>query len=87
MFLFETEAFVNKRKMILISIDSFVGSDLNIMRQYPNFKYLLDRSSVVYSNETTYPSYTHSIHTSISTGCYPATHGVISNEHSEPGNL
>jgi len=78
---------MQKKKMILISIDSFVGSDLNIMKQYPNFKYLLDRSSVVYSNLTTYPSYTHSIHTSISTGCYPGTHGVISNEHSEPGNL
>lgn len=78
---------MQKRKMILVSIDSFVGSDLNIMRQFPNFRYLLDRSSVVYSNLTTYPSYTHSIHASISTGCYPGTHGIISNEHSEPGNL
>lgn len=78
---------MSKRKMILISIDSFVGSDLEIMRKLPNFSSLLEKSSVVYSNQTTYPSYTHSIHTSISTGCYPATHGVNSNEHPEPGNL
>lgn len=76
-----------QRKMILISIDSMVNADLEILRGLPHMGQLLEKASIVKNNLTTYPSYTHSIHTSISTGCYPGTHGVISNEHFEPGNL
>ena len=78
---------MNKKRMILISVDSMVSSDLEILKKLPNFGYLLERSSIVKDNLTTYPSYTHSIHTSIFTGCYPGTHGVISNEHFVPGSL
>ena len=78
---------MEKRKMILISIDSMVCEDLAFLRTLPNFGRILQKASVVKRNLTTYPSYTHSIHTSISTGCYPGKHGVISNEHFEYGNL
>lgn len=75
------------KKMILISIDSMVSADLEWMKTLPNLGSLIKRSSIIKNNLTTYPSYTHSIHASISTGCYPGKHGVISNEHFEPGNL
>lgn len=78
---------MQKNKTILVSIDSMVCDDLPYLRTLPNFGHLLKNASVVKRNLTTYPSYTHSIHTSISTGCWPATHGVISNEHFEFGNL
>ena len=78
---------MEKRKLIVISIDSMVTEDLEIIRQMPHMGKLLERSSIIRRNLTTYPSYTHSIHTSISTGCYPGTHGVIGNEHFDPGNM
>lgn len=62
---------MEKRKLIVISIDSMVTEDLEIIRQMPHMGKLLERSSIIRRNLTTYPSYTHSIHTSISTGCYP----------------
>lgn len=78
---------MEQRKLIVISIDSMVTEDMEIFRNMPNMGYLLKNSSVIKRNTTTYPSYTHSIHTSISTGCYPGTHGVIGNEHFDPGNM
>ncbi len=78
---------MEKPRMILISIDSMINDDLEILRRLSNFGTLLRKASTVKNMLTTYPSYTHSIHTSISTGCYPGSHGVISNEHFEPGVL
>ena len=78
---------MKERKLIVISIDSMVTEDLEIIRTMPHMGKLLEKSSVIRRNMTTYPSYTHSIHTSISTGCYPGTHGVIGNEHFDPGNM
>lgn len=78
---------MDKRKLIVISIDSMVTEDLEIIKTMPHMGKLLENSSVIKRNMTTYPSYTHSIHTSISTGCYPGTHGVIGNEHFDPGNM
>lgn len=78
---------MEKRKLIVISIDSMITEDMEVFKDMPNMGYLLKNSSVIKRNTTTYPSYTHSIHTSIMTGCYPGTHGVIGNEHFDPGNM
>lgn len=75
------------RKLIVISIDSMVKEDLEIIKKLPNMGKLLEKSSVILENEATYPTLTHSIHTSIATGCYPGKHGVIGNEHFVPGDF
>ena len=69
------------KKLIVISIDSFVTEDLGILRTLPHFARVLDGASLVLRNRTTYPSLTHSVHTSIQTGCNPGRHGVVNNEH------
>ena len=74
-----------EKKLIVISIDSMIEDDLEILKGLPNFAEVLNSSSVVRKMESTYPTLTHSIHTSILTGCYPLHHGVINNELFMPG--
>ena len=69
-----------KKKMIVLSIDSMIGEDLPLLNGLPNFSRILQESSVVRKMRSTYPTLTHSVHTSIQTGCYPGRHGVINNE-------
>ena len=72
------------KKLLVISIDSFVTEDLEIMKTLPNFSRVLESASLVKRNLTTYPSLTHSVHTSIQTGCRAGKHGVVNNEHFQP---
>lgn len=74
------------KKLFLISIDSMVTEDIGIMNKLPNFRRVIKDSSMLKNVVTTYPSLTHSVHTSIMTGCYPGTHGVINNDLFEPAN-
>ncbi|MDD3400566.1 MAG: ectonucleotide pyrophosphatase/phosphodiesterase [Eubacteriales bacterium] len=69
-----------KRRLLVISIDSMVEEDIPVMMALPNFKRVLEKSSIVKKMESTYPTLTHSIHTSIMTGCYPEHHHIINNE-------
>ncbi|EEG55567.1 hypothetical protein CLOSTASPAR_02347, partial [[Clostridium] asparagiforme DSM 15981] len=46
---------MEKRKLIVISIDSMVTEDLEIIRQMPHMGKLLERSSIIRRNLTTYP--------------------------------
>lgn len=73
-----------KKKLIVISIDSMVNEDLELMRSLPAFGEILEQASVVHGMTSTYPTLTHSIHTSILTGCYPEHHKVIHNEQYFP---
>lgn len=73
-----------ERKLLVISIDAMIGEDLELMRGLPAFGQVLEGSSVVYGMTSTYPTLTHSIHTSILTGCYPDRHRVIHNERFQP---
>ena len=57
-----------EKKLLVISIDSFITEDLEIMKTLPNFSRVLGEASVVKRNLTTYPTLTHSIHTTIQTG-------------------
>lgn len=78
---------MEKKRLLVISVDSMVTEDLAVLRQLKHFNEILSDSSVILRNEATYPTFTHSIHTSISTGCYPGKHGIIGNEFFEPGNM
>lgn len=73
-----------EKKLLVISIDSFITEDLEIMKTLPNFSRVLGEASVVKRNLTTYPTLTHSIHTTIQTGCRPGKHGVVNNEWFRP---
>lgn len=75
------------RRLLVISIDSMIEDDLRIIAKLDTLGDILGRSSVVWEMTSTYPTLTHSIHSSIITGCYPDRHGVISNERFIPGNL
>lgn len=69
-----------KKKLLVISIDSMVKEDTPLLRSLPNFQRVLNDACVVEEMESTYPTLTHSIHTSIMTGCYPEHHHIINNE-------
>lgn len=71
---------MEKKRLIVISIDSMVQQDIAVFKKMPSFQRILDGASIVEQMESTYPTLTHSIHTSIFTGCYPEHHGVINNE-------
>ena len=68
------------KKLLVISIDSMINEDLELMTAFPAFRELLEQSSIVHGMTATYPTLTHSVHTSMLTGCYPERHGVIHNE-------
>ena len=72
------------RKLLVVSIDSMINEDLELMRAMPAFRELLEHASVVHGMTATYPTLTHSVHTSILTGCWPEHHGVIHNEQFTP---
>ena len=76
-----------KKKLLVISIDSMVKEDMEIIRELPCMGQLIKKSSVILENEATYPTLTHSVHASILTGCTPMRHGIIGNEHFVPGDL
>ena len=44
-----------EKKLLVISIDTFITEDLEIMKTLPNFSRVLEESSVVERNLTTYP--------------------------------
>ena len=73
------------QKLIVMSIDSMITEDLEILRTLPNYARILDGASIVKRNLSTYPTLTHSVHGSIITGCRPGRHGSINNEHFLPG--
>lgn len=72
------------KKLLVISIDSLVNEDLEIMQTMPAFREIIEQASIVHNVTSTYPTLTHSIHTSILTGCYPQHHKVIHNEQFLP---
>lgn len=76
---------MEKKHLLVISIDSMVQQDIALFKKMPNFHRILEGASIVERMESTYPTLTHSIHASIFTGCYPERHGVINNEQFIPG--
>lgn len=77
---------MNENYMIIISMDAVDKKDFEILRELPNFKRLLEKSSYSSEVETVYPSLTYPAHVTIVTGKYPKNHGVINNFLIQPGN-
>lgn len=78
---------MNGNKLVVISMDALVQQDLELMKNMPAFKYLLENGSYVKDFRSIYPTLTYPCHTTMSTGCYPNKHGITGNEEiiEEPG--
>lgn len=70
---------MNDRHFIIVSFDALSSRDLQNIDHLPGFKRLMESSSYCLNVSSVYPSLTYPCHTSISTGMYPANHGVESN--------
>lgn len=68
-----------KKHLIVISFDAVSSKDLDILKNYPNFKYIMDNGAVIKNVDSVYPSLTYPAHTTIVTGKYPCNHGIINN--------
>lgn len=71
--------------LIVLSIDCLSSKDFPLLEELPNFKRLLNGAAVCKQVNTIYPSTTYPCHTSIITGNYPATHGIVNNTKLQPG--
>lgn len=67
-------------KVLVFCIDALCASDVQAMRELPNFGAFLRRAAVVERIEPVWPALTYCCHTSIITGCYVDRHGVDNNE-------
>lgn len=77
---------MDKKKLIIISLDSLSEEDLEFLQQQENFKGLLPQGTLVTSVVPPFVTNTYPIHTSVITGCYPEKHRIIDNLVFDPGN-
>lgn len=68
-----------KKKIIVLSEDALADVDMAYLSALPNFKRYLAGGATVKNFRSVFPTVTYLDHTSISTGCYPDKHGVLSN--------
>lgn len=71
-------------RVIIISLDAMGSRDLPFMETLPNFKKIMEHSSLCKNVSSVYPSLTYPAHTSIITGRKPVHHGVINNTLVQP---
>lgn len=67
------------KRLVVISLDALMVQDLEYLKTQPNFKNILEKSSIVKEFKTIYPSLTYPIHTTVITGKYPKDHGIYHN--------
>lgn len=71
---------MEKRKLIVISLDAFVYEDVEYAKTLPNFKEFLKDASTVDRVRSIYPTVTYPCHVTMVSGCYPDKHGIYNNE-------
>lgn len=67
-------------KVIVISIDAMIYSDIAEFEKLPNFSLITKHKAIAKNIHCIYPTYTYPCHTTIMTGCYPDKHGIYHNE-------
>lgn len=72
------------KKFIIISFDAVDVNDFKVLKEFKNFKRLIENSSYSDKVESVYPSLTYPAHVSISTGKLPNKHGIINNIQIQP---
>ncbi|MBC1499984.1 alkaline phosphatase family protein [Listeria weihenstephanensis] len=72
------------RYLQIISLDALGKADLEDLTDLPTLAFLKNNGTHVSAVETIYPSLTYPAHTTIMTGHYPKTHGIINNTKVQP---
>lgn len=70
---------MESKYLIVISFDAVSSEDIDKLKELDNFKYLIDRGSLITNVESVYPTLTYPAHATIMTGMYPKNHGIINN--------
>ena len=73
------------KKLCVFMLDALCSSDIEKMKEMPNFSLIFKEGSYVESIEPVYPALTYPCHTSIVTGCYVDRHGIFNNEKQQRG--
>jgi len=73
--------------LIVISFDCLSEHDVPLLRELPNFKAFIEKSSYCTKVETIYPSVTYPCHATIVTGNFPNRHGIVNNTFIQPGRI
>lgn len=71
--------------LVVISLDGLASADIELIKELPHFKQILESGSYVREVKGIYPTQTYPLHASIITGTYPQKHGIIANTRKEPG--
>lgn len=78
---------MEKKYLHILSFDGLSRVDIDKMKKLPAFREFFKEASGCINVKTVYPSLTYCAHTTISTGTYPARHGVINNTRVQPSRL
>lgn len=71
---------MTKKHLIVISLDAMGFRDLDELRHLtPHLNELIKRGTWVKKVQGIFPTLTYPSHTSIITGQYPVTHGIVNN--------
>ncbi len=77
---------MNKNKVVVISVDAMITSDIEILKEFEEAKPFFDDFAQGEKMLSVYPSLTYPCHVSILTGCYPNKHGIINNDLFDPND-
>ena len=70
---------MTRNKLFVFCLDALCTSDLDLMKEMPNFAWIFEKGSVVKHVEPIYPSFTYPCHCTIITGNTVKHHGVPHN--------
>lgn len=71
------------RHVVVVSVDAMVYEDLETLSKLYTFEEVWDRTARVDRVRSIYPSITYPCHSTMMTGVYPETHGIVNNEKPE----
>ena len=69
-----------KHKLIVISLDALQTDDLPLLQTLPYASEWMKNACIARNVHEIYPTLTYPIHTTLITGVYPETHGIIHNQ-------
>lgn len=68
------------RHVVVVSVDAMVYEDLELLSKLHAFEPLWDKTARVNRVRSIYPTITYPCHSTMMTGVYPETHGIVNNE-------
>lgn len=71
-------------RLCMISLDAVAKPDADRLLSLPALSALAEQGAFCDNVKTVYPTLTYPIHTSLLTGCYPASHGIGHNQPFQP---